>query len=148
MGYRWFDRQGLKPLFPFGHGLSYTSFVYSKAKVARAADGGLDVSFSLRNTGKADGDEVAQVYLGAPKGAVDGAQFAVRALAEFERVRVEAGRSKNVTVHVPLRRLQYWSAAAGKWVTATGERAVFVGASSRDVRLTGVTHAPEAGIRP
>jgi beta-glucosidase len=65
MGYRWFDQQNRAPLYPFGHGLSYTSFTYSKPKVVRAADGGLDVSFTIKNTGKAASDEVAQVYLGA-----------------------------------------------------------------------------------
>ncbi len=136
MGYRWFDRQKLTPLFPFGYGLSYSTFVYSKPKVVRASDGGLDVSFSLRNAGKAAGDEVAQVYLGPPAETPGGAQFAVRALATFDRVRLEAGQSKNLTMHVPLRRLQYWSASEAKWVTANGARPVYVSASSRDVRLT------------
>jgi len=136
MGYRWFDRQKLEPLFPFGYGLSYSSFVYSKPKVVRAPDGGLNVSFVLRNAGKAGGDEVAQVYLGPPDAAPAGAQFAIKALAAFDRVRVEAGRSRDVTLHVPLRRLQYWSAPEGKWITATGARMVYVAASSRDVRLT------------
>jgi beta-glucosidase len=135
MGYRWFDQQNRAPLYPFGHGLSYTTFTYSKPKLARATDGGLDVSFTIKNTGKAAGDEVAQIYLGAPKSAPEGAQFAVRALAGFERVNIAAGQSKKVTVRVPLRRLQFWSTKSNGWVTAAGTRAVYVAASSRDIRL-------------
>ena len=62
-------------------------------------------------------------------------QFPVRALAAFARVHFDAGQSKTVTLHVPLRQLQYWSTADGKWITATGGRTVSVGASSRDLRL-------------
>ena len=62
MGYRWFDQQNRVPLYPFGHGLSYTSFTYSKPKAARAADGGLDVSFTIKNTGKAASDEVRNLF--------------------------------------------------------------------------------------
>jgi beta-glucosidase len=135
MGYRWFDKQDVKPLFPFGYGLSYSAFQYSLLKAARAADGGLDVSFTIRNTGKAPGDEVPQVYIGAPKSAPAGAQFAVRQLVQFDRVNVPAGQTKNVALHVDPRRLQYWSTADGRWETAAGARTVYVGASSRDVKL-------------
>jgi beta-glucosidase len=135
MGYRWFDQQGKQPLFPFGHGLSYTTFQYSGIKVARAKDGGLDVSFSVKNTGKAAGDEVAQVYLGAPKSAPGGAQFAAKALAQFDRVSIPAGQTKALTLHVEPRRLQYWATASNRWETAAGSRTVYVGASSRDIRL-------------
>jgi beta-glucosidase len=135
MGYRWSDQQGKQPLFPFGHGLSYTTFQYSNIKVARAKDGGLDVSFSVKNTGKAAGDEVAQVYLGAPKNAPGGAQFALKALAQFDRVSIPAGQTKTLTLHVEPRRLQYWATASNRWETATGSRTVYVGASSRDIRL-------------
>jgi beta-glucosidase len=134
VGYRWFDQQKIAPLFPFGHGLSYTTFQYSGIKVAKANDGGLDVTCTIANTGKAAGDEVPQVYLGAPKAPPSGAQFAVRALAQFDRITLAPGQSKTVTLHVEPRRLQYWSNAAGKWQTATGARTVYVGASSRDVR--------------
>ena len=134
VGYRWFDQQNIKPLFPFGHGLSYAVFQYSGLKVAAAKDGGLDVSFTLRNTGKMTADEVPQVYLGAPSPAPAGAQFAVRALAQFDRVTLPAGAAKAVTLHVEPRRLQYWSTAANKWERAGG-RTVYVGASSRDIRL-------------
>jgi len=135
VGYRWYDKQNLKPLFAFGHGLSYTTFQYSGLKVGQASDRGLDVSFTLKNTGKAAGDEVAQVYLGAPKNAPGGAQFAVKALVQFDRVAIAAGQSKNLKLHVEARRLEYWSVADSRWETATGGRTVYLGASSRDIRL-------------
>jgi len=83
-----------------------------------------------------DGDEVPQVYLGAPDQTVEGVRFSPRCLAAFDRVNLAAGEVKWVTLHVPARRLQYWSTAAGAWVTAAGKRSVSVGASSRDLRLT------------
>jgi beta-glucosidase len=135
MGYRWFDKQDIKPLFPFGYGLSYAAFQYSLLKVARTGDGGLDVSFTIRNTGKVAADEVPQVYIGAPKAPPAGAQFAVRQLVQFYRVGIPAGQSKTVALHVEPRRLQFWSTADGKWETATGARTVFVGPSSRDLKL-------------
>jgi beta-glucosidase len=135
VGYRWFDKQKIAPLFPFGFGLSYTTFAYSELKAVPASDGGLDVSFQLKNTGSVASDEVPQVYLGAPNPGPGGADFAVRALAVFERVHLDAGQSQPVTFHLPLRRLQYWSMAEGKWVKATGRRDVLVGGSSRDLPL-------------
>jgi beta-glucosidase len=148
VGYRWFDQQSIEPLFPFGFGLSYTTFEYSGLKVSRAADGGLEVSFRLRNAGKVTSDEVPQVYLGAPQEPPSGAQFAVKALAAFDRVSVPAGQSRTITLHLPLRRLQYWSTAAHRWETAAGSRTVYVASSSRDVRLqqeaniTGAAQSP------
>jgi beta-glucosidase len=142
VGYRWFDKQDLKPLFPFGYGLSYAAFQYSGLKVARADDGGLNVSVTIKNTGKMAADEVPQVYLGAPKTPPAGPMFAVRALAQFDRVTIPAGQSKSVAMHVEPRRLQYWSTAANKWQTATGPRTVYVGASSRDVRAQADINIP------
>ena len=135
VGYRWFDRQKIEPLFPFGHGLSYTKFAYSGLQVRKAADGGLDVTLTIKNTGGVSSDEVPQVYLGAPSEIPAGVQFPVRLLAAFDRVSIPAGASKTVTLHVAPRQLQYWSTAEGKWVTARGARTVSVGASSRDLRL-------------
>jgi beta-glucosidase len=136
VGYRWFDKQKIAPVFPFGFGLSYTTFAYSVLKAVPASDGGLDVSFQLKNTGSVAGDEVPQVYCGAPNPRPGGADFAVRSLGAFERVHLDAGQSQPVTVHIPLRRLQYWSTAEGKWVKAAGRRDVLVGGSSRDLVLT------------
>jgi beta-glucosidase len=135
VGYRWFDQEHIEPLFPFGHGLSYTAFAYSALRLARAADGGLDVSFQLTNTGKVNADDVPQVYLGAPSAAPAGVQFPVRSLVAFDRVHLSAGRSRRVTLHVPQRQFQYWSALDERWLSAGGQRIVSVGASSRDLRL-------------
>ena len=135
VGYRWFDKEKIDPLFAFGHGLSYTTFAYSGLKVDKASDGGLDVKVHIKNTGSVDSDEVPQVYLGAPAEIPAGVQFPVRVLVAFDRIHLAAGEAKTVTLHVEPRQLQYWSTASGKWVTATGKRTVSVGASSRDLRV-------------
>jgi beta-glucosidase len=135
VGYRWFDKEGIAPLFAFGHGLSYTTFEYSGLKVDKASDGGLDVSVRINNNGSVDSDEVPQVYLGAPSDVPEGVQFPTRALVAFDRVRVAAGESKTVTLHVAPRQLQYWSTKDKAWQTAAGKRTVSVGASSRDLRV-------------
>jgi beta-glucosidase len=98
VGYRWFDKQKIVPLFPFAYGLSYTTFVYSALKTTLASDGGLDVSFQLKNSGSIAGDEVPQVYLGAPTQRPAGADFAVHVLAAFDRVHLDAGQSQSVTI--------------------------------------------------
>jgi beta-glucosidase len=135
VGYRWFDKQNIAPLFAFGHGLSYTKFDYSNLKVAKASDGGLDVTVTVKNSGGVDSDEVPQVYLGAPSEILAGVQFPVRALVAFDRIHLASGESKPVKLHVAPRQLQYWSTAQSKWITASGKRTVSVGASSRDLRL-------------
>jgi len=135
VGYRWFDKQKIEPLFPFGYGLSYTRFDYSGLKVTPASDGGLDINFALKNTGTVASDEVPQVYLGNPL-SVQAGDFPLHALAAFDRVHIDAGQSTSLIIHVPLRRLQYWSTKEDAWVKATGPREVLVGGSSRDLPLT------------
>ena len=135
VGYRWFDKENIDPLFAFGHGLSYTTFDYSGLNVAKSSDGGLDVKLNIRNTGSLASDEVPQVYLGAPAEIPAGVQFPVRALVAFDRVHLAPGETKEVTLHVAERQLQYWSTKDQKWTTPTGKRTVSVGASSRDLRL-------------
>jgi beta-glucosidase len=135
VGYRWFDQEKINPLFAFGHGLSYTAFEYSGLKIEKASDGGLDVKVNIKNTGSVESDEVPQVYLGKPSEIPAGVQFPVRSLVAFDRIHLAIGETKTVTLHVPLRQLQYWSTTSSKWVTATGKRTVSVGASSRDLRV-------------
>jgi beta-glucosidase len=135
VGYRWFDRKKIDPLFPFGFGLSYSSFVYSDLRTSPAADGGADVRVKIQNTGAVSGDEVAQVYLEAPTNAPAGVQFADNTLAGFERVHLAPHQFESIVIHVPPRQLQYWSTAQNQWLTAARSRTVWVGGSSRDRRL-------------
>ncbi len=135
VGYRWFDLQNVAPLFPFGHGQSYTSFDYSALKIAMASDGGIDLSARIRNTGHRDGDEIPQIYLGAPADHPQGMRFPVRKLVAFDRIFLKAGQTKTVRMHVPLRQLQSWSTAAHQWVNVAGRRIIGIGSSSRDIRL-------------
>ncbi|MBH1936658.1 glycoside hydrolase family 3 C-terminal domain-containing protein [Streptomyces sp. AV19] len=133
-GYRGFDKAGTEPLFPFGHGLSYTKFAYDKLEV-RADGGGYAAAFTVTNTGDRAGADVPQVYLGPP--AKSPVELPLRALVGFERVELKPGESRRVTVRITERQLSYWDAARGGWARTEGARPVYVGASSRDVRLTG-----------
>jgi len=103
--------------------------------VKKASDGGLDVTVTIKNTGGMDSDEVPQVYLSAPGNPPEGVQFPVRALAAFDRVHLNKGDSRKVTLHVAPRQLQYWSTKESKWITAAGKRTVSVGGSSRNLPL-------------
>lgn len=138
VGYRWFDKQKIAPLFPFGFGLSYTKFSYSDLKVAPASDSGFDVSVRIANSGNLPGDEVPQAYLDAPQPQPSGAQFAVRTLAAFDRITLQPGESKIVTLHIAPRSLEYWSTVENRWIRST-PRQVRVGASSRDLNLVATT---------
>jgi len=140
--YRFFDKEGITPLFPFGWGLSYTTFAFSHLHVSPASDGGLDVSFDVANTGAVAGTAVPQVYLGAPTSAPAGVQFAVRQLVQFTRVPLQPGQSELVNLHVGLRQLQYWSASSQQWLLATGERTIWVGDADS---LSGPAGDPTAG---
>jgi beta-glucosidase len=134
VGYRWYDKQNIQPLFPFGYGLSYTTFGYSDLKTKSTADG-VDVTFNVKNTGKVAGTEVAQVYLGAP--AKEVVPMAVHSLSGFTRVSLAPGETKPVQVHIPVRQLCYWSEDRNGWVIAGGTRSIHVGSSSRDLPLQG-----------
>lgn len=135
VGYRWFAREHIQPLFPFGYGMSYTKFAYSGLEMTRSADGGVNVTVQVRNTGNMDSDEVPQVYLGSPASVPDGVQFPVLALAAFDRIHIPAGETRAVTMKVPLRQLQYWSTKEQQWILPSGRRMVMVGPSSATLPL-------------
>lgn len=129
-GYRWYDREDEQPQFPFGHGLSYTTFEHGVPTVRRTADG-LDVMVTVRNTGQRHGSEVVQVYLGpSPDVPLDQAE---RALAGFAKVALEPGESREVRVPVAERAFQYWDVITDRWLLGGGERTVEVGSSSRQI---------------
>ncbi|HEU5268043.1 MAG TPA: glycoside hydrolase family 3 C-terminal domain-containing protein, partial [Jatrophihabitans sp.] len=135
IGYRFYDATGETPQYPFGYGLSYTTFRYSDISTRLRHSGALDVTFQITNTGSVSGDEVPQVYLGAPVTVPTGVQFAKRALAGYVRVALAAGQTKTITVHVPARQLEYWSDSSG-WTTASGSRTVYVGPNERSDALS------------
>jgi beta-glucosidase len=146
VGYRWYDLHDVAPLFPFGHGLSYTSFRYADLTTTATADG-LDASFTVRNVGPRPGAEVAQVYVGPT--ASPPVPLAERALVGFERVELAPGHAKRVTAHVAARGLSYWSTTTHRWELALGARALLVGSSSRDIRLSAANAtAPALTVPP
>jgi len=137
VGYRWYDSNNIAPLFPFGHGLSYTTFRYSNLVVAPAASpsGTATASFDVTNTGSRDGAEVAQVYVGAP--ANNYAFEPPQQLRGYQRLNLKKGQTAHVSLPINSRAVSYWSGGANAWVPETGCHPVTVGSSSRDIRLQG-----------
>jgi beta-glucosidase len=140
-GYRWYDHNGVAPLFPFGYGLSYTSFAYSRLEVEPTrSDHGLTVSFTVRNTGRADGSDSPQVYVGSSPDLPSSIQQAVSKLVGFQRITLSPGESRQVTMHVTGQQLSSWSSTANSWLLGTGARTLWVGSSSRDPLLHETVH--------
>jgi beta-glucosidase len=125
-GYRYYDNLGVPVQFPFGYGLSYTNFKFSALKLAPNEDGTVSVTFTVTNTGRMAGAAVPQVYVG-PGPAVDGVQQAVRSLRGFDRVYLEPGQAKALTISLDQRSFQYWGEPRQQWVTNFGSRTIFVG---------------------
>jgi len=137
VGYRGFDKRGVEPLFPFGHGLSYTTFEYSQLKVSPgkvAAGKGASVSVSVRNSGTRAGAEVVQLYLQPPPSRMD---RPVKELKGFWRVMLQPGESKTVSFTLDKAAMSFYDAAVHDWVAEPGRFTVLVGASSRDIRAKG-----------
>ena len=141
-GYRWYEKEGVKPLYAFGHGLSYTEFSYSGLSIH-----GTDVTFTVTNTGDRPGTEIAQVYLGAAEVPAH-IQMAAKQLCGFARIEdLKPGESRTVTATIPERTFCYWNTAQeltarpdgtkDKWVKATGAREVYVGPASDHLPLSG-----------
>jgi beta-glucosidase len=140
-GYRWYDVHSKAPLYPFGHGLSYTTFGYSNLSLTPGV-GTMKVDFDVTNSGSVAGAEVPQVYVGAP--ASPAVPMAVKSLSGFDRISLAPGQRKHVTIEVAARAFQYWDVGTHDWTTAWGNRTISVGSSSRDIRLSGV----DAPLKP
>ncbi len=135
LGYRYYDKDKIKPLFPFGFGLSYTSFALSNLKVTpqvASQAGPITVGFDVKNTGSRAGAEVAQVYVGDPSATVP---RPVRELKGFSRVSLAPGESRHVTVTLNRRSLAYWDTITHNWEVDPGKFVVYVGDSSRNIPL-------------
>jgi beta-glucosidase len=148
-GYRGYDELGLPVAYPFGHGLSYSSFSYRDLRISQAgsADAGdlaVTVRCTISNTSGPAGAEVVQVYVSDPAAAV---ARPPRELKAFAKVVLEPGAEREVTFTLTARDLSYWSALHRRWVAEGGEFRICVGASSRDIRLSAaitVTATPPA----
>ena len=134
VGYRWFNTKKVAPLFPFGFGLSYTTFKYGKATLSAkemTADGTLTLSVDVTNTGKRDGKEVVQLYIGDVKSSVD---RPLKELKNFDKVSLKAGETKTITFTITADDLKYYSEQTHDWVAEPGKFRAYVCASETDVR--------------
>ncbi len=136
VGYRYYDKKKLNVLFPFGHGLSYTQFVYSNLQLDRSElteKDTLTVRVTIKNTGARSGQEVVQLYLAYPQAIVDRVP---QELKGFAKVKLDPGQSSVVTFELSRRSFAYYDVRSSDWLVETGEVEIRVGASSRDIRLT------------
>jgi len=135
VGYRHFDQSGIQPLFPFGYGLSYTTFRYDRLKLSRAsmaADGSVAVSLKVKNTGKRAGEEVVQLYVRAMQPAIE---RPLRELKGFAKLALQTGETKTVQFRLTPRDLAYYDEEGRQWKADAGQYQIEIGASSRDLRL-------------
>ncbi|MEO7976113.1 glycoside hydrolase family 3 C-terminal domain-containing protein [Flavobacterium sp.] len=134
VGYRWFDTKKVAPLYPFGYGLSYTTFAIENAKADKteyALNETISVSVDVKNIGKVDGKEVIQLYTSKSDSKIT---RAAKELKGFKKVLVKSGDSNTVTIKVPVKELAYYDVAAKKWTVEPGKYTLKVGSSSRDIK--------------
>jgi beta-glucosidase len=131
VGYRYYDTRGVPVSYPFGHGLSYTEFEYSDLSVT-ATGTGASVTFTVTNVGDVAGAEVAQLYRGDRHSAID---RPVHELVGFRKVFLDPGASETVTIELDSRAFAYWSIGRRGWIVDEGIFTIWVGSSSRDLRL-------------
>jgi len=134
VGYKWYDTIGVEPLFPFGYGLSYTSFSYSNLLIQDSSVlETVRISVDVGNVGKSLGSEVVQLYIGFPSKTGE----PLKLLRGFHKVSLVPGTSKTVSFSLWPRDLSFWDVTTHGWTVERGEYRVFVGSSSRDIHLIG-----------
>jgi beta-glucosidase len=135
VGYRHFDKSTVKPLFPFGYGLSYTSFAYKNLTISPpSSDQQVSVAFGVTNTGTRPGADVAEVFVGDHHASVP---RPVKELKGFTKVNLNPGETKNVTVKLDQRAFSFYDVKNHKWTVAPGDFDIFVARSAADIELTG-----------
>ena len=136
VGYRWYDTKKITPLYPFGYGLSYTSFEYSPLQTDKKTYTGNDiitVTTRVKNTGKVAGKETVQLYISKPGSLVERAEKELKA---FKKVMVPAGKEVAVTLRVPVKNLAYYNEQESNWIIEPGDYILMAGTSSRDIKAT------------
>ena len=136
VGYRYFDTFQKEVAYPFGYGLSYTTFDYSKPAIKVSGDV-VTVSVTVKNTGSVSGKEVAQVYVTAPNGQLEKPAQELKAFAKTREL--QPGESQVLTMPIPVRMLASFDEAGSQWLTEAGQYTFRIGASSRDIRCTATT---------
>ncbi|QKJ62223.1 glycoside hydrolase family 3 C-terminal domain-containing protein [Flavobacterium sp. M31R6] len=134
VGYRWFDTKNIEPLYPFGYGLSYTTFSFDNAKADKkeyTTDETISVTVTVKNTGKVDGKEVVQLYASKSDSKIE---RAAQELKGFQKILVKAGNSATVTIKVPVKELAYYNVETKKWTVEPGNYTLKLGSSSRDIK--------------
>lgn len=134
VGYRWVDKHNIKPLFAFGHGLSYTAFTYGDAKCSKTSvksGNALSVSVDVTNTGRMAGKEVVQLYIGDDESSLE---RPVKELKGFRKVYLEPGETRRVTFDITPEMLKYFDDSRHEWVLEKGRFTAFIGSSSEDIR--------------
>ncbi|MGB8318658.1 MAG: glycoside hydrolase family 3 C-terminal domain-containing protein [Ignavibacteriaceae bacterium] len=135
VGYRWYDSRHIEPLFPFGYGLSYTTFGYSNLKVSKEKfndDDTLIVNFTIKNTGNVEGKEIAQLYIHDVKSSVP---RPVKELKGFKKIDLKPGESKIIAIKLDKKDFSFWNPATKGWFAEKGKFLLNVGSSSRDIEL-------------
>ena len=134
VGYRWADKEKIKPLFPFGHGLSYTTFAYGKPsadKKTMTADDTISFTVNVKNTGTREGQEVVQLYISDKKSSLP---RPVKELKGFQKVKLAPGEEKAVTLTIDKKALSFFDDAKHEWVAEPGKFEAVIGSSSRDIK--------------
>lgn len=134
VGYRWADKEKIKPLFPFGHGLSYTTFAYGKPsadKKTMTADDTISFTVNVKNTGTREGQEVVQLYISDKKSSLP---RPVKELKGFRKVKLAPGEEKAVTLTIDKKALSFFDDAKHEWVAEPGKFEAIIGSSSRDIK--------------
>ena len=130
VGYRWFDTKNVKPMYAFGHGLSYVDFEYGAVKASAKKDV-VKVTFTLTNKGGMTADEVVQLYVARPDAKVE---WPAKELKAFDRVSLAAGETKTVTLEIPVKDLRYWNVEKNAWDLEHGKLELLLGGASDDIR--------------
>jgi beta-glucosidase len=135
VGYRWYEKKNIEPLYPFGHGLSYTTFEYGDLRVSKDTiqeDDILKVSFVIKNVGAINGMEIAQLYVQDVDCTVP---RPVKELKGFRKVNLDAGQSTTIQIELSKKDFSFWNPETKNWFAEKGRFIISVGSSSKDIKL-------------
>lgn len=135
VGYRWYEKQNIQPLYPFGHGLSYTQFEYSNLEIKSnnfANEIVAEITFDVKNIGEVSGAETAQIYISDLECSVDRPE---KELKSFDKVYLQPEESQIVSIKLTKDAFAFYYESSGQWETERGEFKISVGSSSADIRL-------------